>query len=263
MSDGDAQIRELAAALRAHASWEAEISDGGWPEVSAPPQTARANAAEPTTRTHAPAQPIAVSAPMAAPAQGPIVVPSGERRVVLASLAEQAAACTRCGLHASRTKSVFARGNPDAELVFVGEGPDSNEDQQGEPFVGQAGLLLDKMIGAMGFTRDAVYICNVVKCRPPENRNPLPREAAACEPFLVGQLDAIRPKVIVALGRVAGQGLGCFSAETKGWRGTWSQWRGVPVMPTHHPADLLRSPEMKRPAWEDLQAVMAKLGVSR
>jgi DNA polymerase len=142
----------------------------------------------------------------------------------------------------------------------VGEGPGFHEDQQGEPFVGAAGRLLDKMVSAMGLSRDAVYVCNVVKCRPPENRTPLADESAACARFLDGQLGAIRPKVIVALGRCAAERLGCAEAG-RSWRGSWGEYQGVPVMPTYHPAFLLRSPEMKRPVWEDLQKVMERLGL--
>ncbi|MCA9602071.1 MAG: uracil-DNA glycosylase, partial [Myxococcales bacterium] len=135
----------------------------------------------------------------------------GDGRVRLEQLASEAAACTRCGLHAGRTHSVFARGNPAAELAFVGEGPGFNEDQQGLPFVGRAGQLLDKMIGAMGLSPEAVYLCNVVKCRPPENRTPLPAEAEACSPFLRGQLAHVRPRAIVALGKCATESLGCMT----------------------------------------------------
>lgn len=177
----------------------------------------------------------------------------------LSILQAEAAACTRCELHQNRTKSVFARGNPETDLVFVGEGPGYNEDQQGFPFVGRAGQLLDRMIAAMGYERDGVYICNVVKCRPPENRTPLPTEATACAHFLVPQLEAVAPKVIVALGRCAAENLRCVP-ETGKWRGRWGEWRGVPVMPTYHPAFLLRSPQHKKPVWEDLQAVLRKLG---
>lgn len=238
MPGHDEEVRELAAALRAHAAWEAELSGGGWPEVEAPAPGSRV-----------------------APAQAPVVVPTGERRLVLAGLAEQAASCTRCGLHGSRTKSVFSRGNPEARLVFVGDGPGSEEDALGEPFVGAAGQLLDKMIVAMGFARDAVYVCNLVKCRAPRDREPTPDEVAACAPFLVAQLDAVRPEALVALGRVASLALG--APASKVWRGVWSEWRGVPVMSTYHPADVLASAELKRPVWQDLQAVMAKLGMSR
>lgn len=173
-------------------------------------------------------------------------------------LAEEAASCTRCELHRGRTHSVFARGTPDTDLVFVGEGPGYHEDQQGLPFVGRAGQLLDRMIAAMGYDRDGVYICNVVKCRPPENRTPLPTEAAMCARFLVPQLELIGPKVIVALGRCAAENLQCVPPAGK-WRGIWGEWRGIPVMPTYHPAFLLRSPQFKKPVWEDLQAVLMRL----
>ncbi|MBK8169243.1 MAG: uracil-DNA glycosylase [Sandaracinaceae bacterium] len=183
-----------------------------------------------------------------------------ERRVRLSTIAQEVSTCVKCDLAKSRTNTVFARGNPDSELLFVGEGPGYNEDLQGSPFVGQAGQLLDKMISAMGFNVDDVYICNVVKCRPPENRNPLPPEMDACLPYLTEQLRAVSPRVIVALGRVAGQGLGCFTPESKGWRGVWRTWDSIPVMPTYHPAFLLRSPQFKRQVWEDLQKVMTRLG---
>jgi DNA polymerase len=177
----------------------------------------------------------------------------------LQALQAEAAQCTRCVLHEKRTKSVFSRGSPEAELVFVGEGPGRDEDLQGEPFVGAAGQLLDRMIVAMGYGRDQVYICNVVKCRPPENRTPRPEEMQACSRFLVPQLQAVRPKLIVALGRCAAQALGV--AEAMGsWRGRWGAYQGIAVMPTYHPAYLLRSPEQKRTVWEDLQLVMARLG---
>ena len=173
-------------------------------------------------------------------------------------LAEQAAACAECELHRGRTNSVFARGKPHTDLVFVGEGPGYHEDQEGLPFVGRAGQLLDRMIAAMGYERDGVYICNVVKCRPPENRTPLPTEAQACARYLVPQLDLIRPKAIVALGRCAAENLQVVPPAGR-WRGVWGGWRGIPVMPTYHPAFLLRSPQFKKPVWEDLQAVLKVL----
>ncbi len=187
---------------------------------------------------------------------------SGAAREVtlrLAKLAEEAAACTACRLHEGRTKSVFARGNPSADLAFVGEGPGYHEDQQGVPFVGKAGQLLDRMIRAMGREPDEVYICNVVKCRPPNNRTPKPDEAGVCARFLEAQLDLVRPRVIVALGRCAAENLGLVEPGGRGWRGRWGQWRGIDAMPTYHPAFLLRSPQMKRPVWEDLQQVLARL----
>lgn len=179
-------------------------------------------------------------------------------RARLDVLIEDAATCTRCQLHEGRTKSVFARGNPDTDLVFVGEGPGYHEDQEGLPFVGRAGQLLDRMIAAMGYECDGVYICNVVKCRPPENRTPLPTEAQACSRFLIPQLDLVRPKAIVALGRCAAENLEVVPPAGR-WRGVWGEWRGIPVMPTYHPAFLLRSPQFKKPVWEDLQAVLKVL----
>jgi DNA polymerase len=183
----------------------------------------------------------------------------GDRRARLALVEAEVRTCTKCLLHAGRTQTVFARGNPDASLVFVGEGPGFNEDKQGKPFVGKAGQLLDRMIAAMGFSQDEVYICNVVKCRPPENRTPNPDEAAACMPFLRAQLEAIAPKAIVALGRCAAENLG-VAEQGKRWRGVWGAWEGVRVMPTYHPAYLLRNPENKRPVWQDLQQVVAAVG---
>lgn len=189
----------------------------------------------------------------------PAAVPSTDRGARLTVLANEAATCTRCALAENRTKSVFARGNPDTDLVFVGEGPGYHEDQQGLPFVGRAGQLLDKMIAAMGYAPDDVYICNVVKCRPPENRTPHGTEAEACRRFLTGQLEVIAPKVIVALGKCAAENLGCVPPQGT-WRGRWGTWSGYAVLPTYHPAFLLRSPQFKRVVWEDLQAVLRKVG---
>ncbi|MFO0583605.1 MAG: uracil-DNA glycosylase [Anaeromyxobacter sp.] len=170
--------------------------------------------------------------------------------------------CQRCKLGATRTKLVFGTGNPQAELMFVGEGPGADEDAQGEPFVGKAGQLLTKMIEAMGYARGDVYIANVVKCRPPGNRNPEPDEIEACEPYLRAQIDAIRPKIIVALGKFAAQTLLRETTPITKLRGRWSSYEGVKLMPTFHPAYLLRSPEEKKKAWEDLQLVMKELGKS-
>jgi uracil-DNA glycosylase family 4 len=168
--------------------------------------------------------------------------------------------CRRCKLCTGRKNIVFGVGNPRAELVFVGEGPGEQEDLQGVPFVGPAGELLTKMINAMGFNRDEVYICNVVKCRPPGNRNPEPDEIAACEPFLRSQLLALQPKVIVALGKFAAQTLLRDSTPITRMRGNWREYQGVKLMPTFHPAYLLRSPAEKKKAWEDLQQVMKLFG---
>ena len=168
--------------------------------------------------------------------------------------------CTRCKLHGGRTRLVFGVGNPSAEIMFVGEGPGADEDIQGEPFVGRAGQLLTKMIEAMGFARSEVYIANVVKCRPPGNRDPEPDEIAACEPFLKAQIAAIHPRVIVALGRFAVQTLLRDATPVSKQRGRWREYEGVKLMPTFHPAYLLRNPAEKKSAWEDLQLVMKEFG---
>ena len=170
--------------------------------------------------------------------------------------------CTRCKLGKGRTKLVFGAGSATARLVFVGEAPGEDEDLSGEPFVGKAGQLLTKMIEAMGLSRDTVYICNTVKCRPPNNRNPEPDELASCEPFLKGQLAAIRPEVIVTLGKFASQALLRDQTAISRLRGAWREYEGIPLMPTFHPAYLLRSPGEKSKVWGDLQLVMKKLGLT-
>jgi uracil-DNA glycosylase len=166
--------------------------------------------------------------------------------------------CKRCKLCSGRKNLVFGVGNPKARLVFVGEGPGAEEDNQGIPFVGAAGQLLTKMIVAMGFSRDEVYICNVVKCRPPGNRNPEPDEIEACQPFLEAQLNAIRPSVIVTLGKFAAQTLLRTDTPITRLRGQWREYVGIPLMPTFHPAYLLRNPAEKKAAWMDLKAVMGR-----
>ena len=172
--------------------------------------------------------------------------------------------CTRCKLHRGRNKLVFGVGNPTADIVFVGEGPGGDEDRQGIPFVGRAGQLLTKMIEAMKLKRDDVYICNVVKCRPPNNRDPEPDEVESCEPFLKAQLAIVQPKVIVCLGKYAAQTLLRSKTPISKMRGHWFEYEGVPLMPTFHPSYLLREeddPEKKRKreAWSDLQQVMKRL----
>ena len=169
--------------------------------------------------------------------------------------------CTRCKLSGGRKTIVFGEGNPRAELVFVGEGPGEQEDIQGRPFVGKAGQLLDRMIEAIGLKREDVYICNVIKCRPPGNRNPEPDEIEQCSPFLYRQLDLIRPKVVVGLGKFAVQTLLQTDEGITRIRGKFRPYRGAKLMPTFHPAYLLRNPESKREAWLDLQAVAQELGL--
>ena len=169
--------------------------------------------------------------------------------------------CTRCRLHEQRNKIVFGAGNPRADLVFVGEGPGRDEDMQGLPFVGRAGKLLTQMIEAMGLQREDVYICNVVKCRPPENRKPEDDEVATCSPFLFRQLDVIAPKAIVCLGATAAQALLKTKDSISRYRGTWFDYRNTKLMVTYHPAYLLRNPAAKGDVWKDLQKVMAHLGL--
>ncbi len=169
--------------------------------------------------------------------------------------------CRRCGLCEHRTNIAFGTGDAEAKLVFVGEAPGYNEDKQGEPFVGKAGQLLDKMIDAMGLSREQVYICNVIKCRPPDNRDPHSDEIRQCSPFLRKQLEAIEPEVIVTLGKFASQFVTGEKNSMGALRGKWHEWEGVAVMPTYHPAYLLRSEGQKGKTWSDLQMVMEKLGL--
>ena len=170
--------------------------------------------------------------------------------------------CKRCKLHKTRNTIVFGDGNPNAQLVFVGEGPGADEDEQGLPFVGRAGKLLTQMIEAMGLQRRDVYICNVVKCRPPQNRQPEPDEVAECSPFLLRQIDTIAPKVIVCLGATAAQTILQTNRGISHFRGEWQEFRGRKLIATYHPAYLLRNPAAKSDVWKDLQKVMAELGLS-
>jgi DNA polymerase len=167
--------------------------------------------------------------------------------------------CRRCKLWEGRTNLVFGAGNPQARLVFVGEAPGFDEDKTGEPFVGKAGRLLTKIIGAMNMSRDEVYICNVIKCRPPGNRNPEPDEVKTCLPFLKRQLEAVRPEVICVLGSVATRALLQKEVFISRVRGKLFDYRGIKVMPTFHPSYLLRNPDKKREVWEDVQKIMALL----
>ena len=208
--------------------------------------------------------------PVPAPRVVPVVAPSGPslfeavekvKDDSLLKIREDLGDCTRCKLHKGRNKLVFGDGNPKAELVFVGEGPGADEDAQGLPFVGRAGKLLTQMIEAMGLHRTDVYICNVVKCRPPENRTPEPDEVQTCSPYLLRQIDAIHPKVIVCLGAVAAKTLLETTRGISQYRGEWQEWRGHKLMATYHPAYLLRNPPAKADVWKDLQKVMAELGL--
>ncbi len=196
--------------------------------------------------------------PMAKPTAAPSVEDPGtleELRTIIGD-------CQRCKLAPHRTQIVFGTGNPNADLVFVGEAPGRDEDIRGEPFVGRAGQLLTEIIvKGMKIRREDVYIANIIKCRPPQNRNPEPDEIASCEPFLIRQLGILRPKAIVALGTFAAQALLKTRTPITRLRGTWADYQGVPLMPTFHPAYLLRNPGDKRLVWQDIQQVMALLGL--
>jgi DNA polymerase len=192
-------------------------------------------------------------------AWGP-VLEGDARHAALRVLNDRVVECKRCRLHEGRTQTVFARGNPFAPLAFVGEGPGRDEDLQGSPFVGAAGQLLDQIIAAMGMRQDEVYICNVVKCRPPNNRVPAPDEMTLCGGYLVKQLGFVRPQLIVALGKTATSYLLESTEAMNKLRGRWHTWQGLPLLPTWHPAYLLRTPTAKRDTWEDMKLVLSKLG---
>jgi DNA polymerase len=203
----------------------------------------------------------AQSAPLVSAGGDSLVrLPLMDAQARLQAIAEEARVCTRCALHEGRHNSVFARGGGASGLVFVGEGPGEEEDRQGSPFVGPAGQLLDRMIVAMQLGRDDVYVCNIVKCRPPNNRKPEAEEMSRCMPYLSEQLAVLQPRVIVALGATAVQGLLGTSEGITRLRGQWKLYKGkIPVMPTFHPAYLLRTPTAKREVWKDLQEVSRHL----
>ena len=210
----------------------------------------------------APAAAKIASLPLPVPA-GPSLFDAADKIVddTLLRVRQDLGECTRCKLHRGRHTIVFGDGNPKAQLVFVGEGPGADEDAQGLPFVGRAGKLLTQMIEAMGLQRKDVYICNVVKCRPPENRTPEDDEIRTCSPFLRRQLEVINPKVIVCLGAVAAKTLLETNRGISQFRGQWLDYRGKKLLATYHPAYLLRNPNAKGEVWKDLQKVMAVLGL--
>jgi DNA polymerase len=224
--------------------------------VTAPAEPRSAVPAEPRSAAPAPAA-AAAPAIVSAPAR----LAPGDAAVRLKTLAEEVSGCTRCVLHRERKQTVFARGNGSSGVCFIGEGPGADEDEQGLPFVGKAGQLLDRMIQAMGFDREEVYVCNIVKCRPPKNRKPEADEMAACRPYIVEQIALIQPKVIVCMGATAVEGLLGIGGGITRMRGTWRLYDGrIAVMPTFHPAYLLRTPEAKRDVWNDLKEVLKHLG---
>lgn len=223
----------------------------------------RPRAAAPGAQASAPRAAAPAFRPRVAPLAAPTVVGDAAltKQAQLDAIRAEIGDCRRCALCEQRRSVVFGEGNPDARVVFVGEGPGEEEDKSGRPFVGRAGELLTKMIEAVGWRREDVYICNIVKCRPPGNRDPHPLEVATCEPFLVQQLHAIAPAAIVTLGKPAISALiGRPVAITK-LRGRWLEWQGVPVMPTYHPAYLLRNytRETRQAVWDDLRAVRERV----
>jgi DNA polymerase len=232
MDERDDDIRDLARDLAERIRWEAELGGVGYPKGSVRPA-----AAAPVERCADPA-------------------------AALAALCADLGDCTRCRLHEGRTKIVFGDGDPRARLVFVGEGPGHDEDLSGLPFVGAAGQLLTKIIAAIGLDRKDVYICNVVKCRPPKNRDPEPDEVATCGPFLRRQLAIVGPRVIVALGRPATQFLLDTKEPITALRGVFHDLGAARVMPTFHPAYLLRNESAKRPVWQDMKLVRDALGLT-
>ncbi|MGA3262564.1 MAG: uracil-DNA glycosylase [Terracidiphilus sp.] len=206
-------------------------------------------------------QPIPPRKTMPAPPAIAAAVPAADRASALQLIRDEIGDCTRCPLHTGRTKLVFADGDPNARLMFVGEGPGADEDAQGLPFVGRAGQLLNNMIAAMGLKREQVYIANIVKCRPPGNRTPAPEEASTCSPFLFRQIDVVRPQVLVALGATAATYLLGTRQPLAGLRGRVHSVRGAQLIVTYHPAYLLRDPRQKKEAWADLQIAMRELGL--
>jgi uracil-DNA glycosylase len=266
LDDPRSELRFLTEALRAHAQWQQACGTGGLPPASVERAVESLEPAAAAPAAPAQARRVEVATPVAAPPP-PVLqtqnstLTAEERQTRLTVLADAVKGCTRCVLHEARTQTVFARGNGSSGLCFIGEGPGADEDAQGFPFVGAAGQLLDKMIAAMGIERDDVYVCNIVKCRPPKNRTPEPEEMSACMPHLTEQLALIEPQVIVALGKTAVQGLFGTAEGITRIRGRWRLYQGrIAVMPTFHPAYLLRNPAAKREVWTDLQLVLKHMG---
>jgi uracil-DNA glycosylase family 4 len=255
------EVLELVASLEGYLLELRETGLDGLPLGTVTPVNVSAATAVAAERSPATPSPQVIPEPLALPVD---VLPPGG----LASVREELGDCHRCRLGSTRTNLVFGVGNPAARLVFVGEAPGGDEDQQGIPFVGEAGQLLTKIITAMGFHRDEIYICNVLKCRPPQNRNPQADEIEQCHPFLLRQLQAIGPEVIVALGTFAAQTLLRTREPISKLRGVFHDYHGIQLMPTFHPAYLVRNQrnqktyyELKSHVWDDMQKVMKRLGV--
>ena len=247
---------ELGRLVAATRGWLEELHEEGVEGLAPPPaREPRAVAAAPARSAHMAPTPSAQVGLIGAPES-----PWGASPT-LDAVREALGECTRCRLHEGRSRIVFGDGNPDADLMFVGEGPGAEEDRRGVPFVGRAGELLTSMIEkGLGIARRDVYICNIVKCRPPENRTPLADEASTCRPFLDGQIAAVRPRVIVALGKPAATLLLGREVAITRIRGIWHDYRGIPLMPTFHPAFILRqyTQENRRAVWSDLKAALER-----
>jgi len=211
-------------------------------------------------RTAAPPRQEPVSAAVSRPAAVAQHAAAIDAAAGLQAIAAHVKACKKCSLHEKRKNTVPGQGSNTPEIMFIGEGPGADEDEQGLAFVGRAGQLLTKIIEAMGFTRDQVFIGNIVKCRPPGNRTPMPDEMQACLPFLIEQIKLLKPKVIVCLGATAARGLLETETGITRLRGHWMSYQGIDVMPTYHPAYLLRNPAGKKDVWEDMKAVLARIG---
>ncbi|HZP43454.1 MAG TPA: uracil-DNA glycosylase [Candidatus Binatia bacterium] len=257
-------IGEVAHVLRSYVEHQRELGVLGYPPADRRPAPVAASArpAPRATPTPAPPEEPAPLPSAARPTSGDLFAGDLVRTRTLEELRREIGDCRRCKLAPHRTHLVFGVGNPRARLVFVGEAPGRDEDLQGEPFVGRAGQLLTEIIQkGMKLRRADVYIANVIKCRPPDNRNPEPDEVASCEPFLLRQLELIGPEVIVALGKFAAQALLQTKTPITQLRGRWYDYHGIRLMPTFHPAYLLRNPGDKRLVWEDIQKVMRALGI--
>jgi DNA polymerase len=280
-----AELAELARLLRAELEWQRMTGAIALPHGELPSDAPAVSAAPDAPRSDAPRSdaprsdaprpgtpslprdsgssrlPLPPSPDLPKVAESVSPVDSAERQQRLTILETTVRTCTACALHRERTQAVFARGTGSSGLCFIGEGPGADEDAQGYPFVGPAGQLLDRMIAAMGLEREEVYVCNIVKCRPPKNRKPEPDEMRTCSPYLLEQIELVAPRVIVALGATAVQGLLGTTEGITRLRGTWKLYQGrIPVMPTFHPAFLLRTPSAKREVWTDLQAVLQQMG---
>jgi len=245
------ELTSVVSALRTHLQWQLDHGRGWAPGGPTP----RSNKQGPTDQSIGEEE-------GEAPKTSPQVSPAGREPAALTDLdqlGQQMAECRACGLYQTRKNLVFGDGDPQADLMFIGEAPGGDEDAQGLPFVGAAGQLLSRMIKAMGLKREEVYICNILKCRPPRNRNPEPEEIAACEGTLQRQIEIIKPRIILALGGVATKHLLRTDVGITRLRGRFSTYHGVPLMPTFHPAYLLRNSGAKREAWSDLQQVMAEM----